>query len=96
MKQLDVPNGMKVSINYNNETLPQSAHTLAPLLFKDGNSYCCVLGPDRHAGISGFGDTPVKALWEWDKNLKLRVLEHREGDDVAQFIINKVGNNSIH
>ncbi len=93
MKQLNVPNEMKVPINYNGETLPQSVHALHPLLFKDGNSYCCVLGPDRQAGIFGVGDTPGKALWDWDMNLKLRVLEHREGDEVAQFIIKKAWNN---
>lgn len=45
---------------------------LKPKLFKDGNQWCVLLGDNIQEGICGFGDTPNKALFDWnaqfDKN----------------------------
>lgn len=44
---------------------------LKPKLFQDGNQFCVMLGEDIQSAICGFGDTPRKAVWafnkEWDK-----------------------------
>lgn len=35
-------------------------------VFKDGDSFCCLLGEDIQTGICGFGETPAKACGEFD------------------------------
>ena len=85
MKQLSVPDEMKVDIDYSNNEVPESVKTFQPLLFKDGNSYCCVLGPDPQQGIFGCGDTPIHALKDWDKHLK-EYEPKDENDEVALYI----------
>ena len=45
---------------------------LKPKLFQDGNQFCVMLGENIQEAIFGFGETPRKAVWafnkEWDKN----------------------------
>lgn len=39
---------------------------LKPKLFKDGSMWCALHGEDLQVGISGFGDTPAKALFAFE------------------------------
>lgn len=39
-----------------------------PRLFIDGNMYCALYGDNLHDGCAGFGETPDKAMWDFDKN----------------------------
>jgi hypothetical protein len=39
---------------------------LKPLLIKDGNQWCCLYGENLQVGIAGFGDTPYKAIIDWN------------------------------
>ena len=41
---------------------------LKPKLYKDGNQWCCLYGDDLQVGITGFGDTPHKAILDWNAN----------------------------
>jgi hypothetical protein len=92
MKQLTVPDEMRVDIDYSDVQLPESVKTFQPLLFKEGNSYCCVLGPDPQAGVFGCGDTPIHALQDWDKHLK-EYEPRDENDEVAMYIQETLKNN---
>jgi hypothetical protein len=38
-----------------------------PTLSVDGNQYCALLGEDLQVGVAGFGDTPDKAMRDFDK-----------------------------
>ena len=40
---------------------------LKPKLFIDGDQWCCMYGENLQDGISGFGDTPKKAVSDWNK-----------------------------
>lgn len=40
---------------------------LKPRLFQDGNQWCVLHGDDLQSGICGFGDTPRKAIWAFNK-----------------------------
>lgn len=31
-------------------------------LFKDGDQWCALIGPDPQAGVAGFGDTEAEAI----------------------------------
>lgn len=35
---------------------------LKPAVYKDGSMWCALYGDDLQVGISGFGETPAKAL----------------------------------
>ncbi len=37
--------------------------------FKDGNAWCVLWGDDLAVGISGFGDTPYKAVLAFNRAL---------------------------
>ena len=39
---------------------------LKPKLYKDGNQWCCLLGENIQEGIVGFGETPHKAVMDWN------------------------------
>jgi len=47
-------------------TRPHIMYRLTP--FQDGNAWCVLLGDDLRVGIAGFGDTPLKACHDFDKN----------------------------
>jgi hypothetical protein len=96
MKQFDVPDQMKIPFDYSDKDLPISVRTFRPLIFKDGDSYCVVFGPDPQAGVFGCGDTPKEALTDWDKNLYYRIREHEKDDDVARFVINTIGSSDLN
>lgn len=54
MIQMNVPDSMKVKIDFENARLPESVKTLRPLFFEDGTGFCCVLGPDPQDGVFGW------------------------------------------
>jgi hypothetical protein len=85
MQQLNVPEEMRVDIDYSSKDVPESVKTFQPLLYKDGDSYCCVLGPDPQLGIFGCGQTPIQALQDWDKHLK-DYHPKDENDEVALYM----------
>lgn len=39
---------------------------LRPKIFMDGDQWCCLYGEDLTTGIAGFGDTPHKAVLDWN------------------------------
>ena len=42
--------------------------TLKPKIYKDGDQWCVLLGKDIQVGICGFGDTPYKAILDFNKS----------------------------
>lgn len=39
-----------------------------PTLTVDGNQFCALYGDNLHDGCAGFGDTPAKAMEDFDNN----------------------------
>ncbi len=39
---------------------------LKPTIQRDGNQWCVLYGEDLMVGIAGFGDTPYKAVQDWN------------------------------
>lgn len=80
-------NGLElVKLDYNAPELPKSVRRTQPLLFRDGDSFCCVLGPDPQAGIFGCGQTVEAALVDFDSSYR-KLLDHpRPGDEVSDYI----------
>src|SRR5688572_17293206 len=90
MKQMDVPEEIKVKIDCADKNVSQAVRTLRPTLFTEGDSFCCLLGPDRQEGVYGCGSTREEALTEWEANMRKRIIYHKPGDEVAQFIVDSL------
>ena len=39
-----------------------------PKLFIDGNQWCALYGKNLQDGVAGFGDSPAKAIYDFDRN----------------------------
>lgn len=40
---------------------------LKPKVFIDGDKYCVLFGDDIQSGVAGFGDTPISAVYDFNK-----------------------------
>ena len=95
MVQFEPPVGMKVSVDYTDKLLPLSIRTLKPVLYQDGDSVCCLLGPDPQAGVFGRGESPKEAMTDWDKHLKELITDPEGNKDIIQFIKETVQSSDI-
>ncbi len=86
MEQFEPPVEMKVSIDYSDDKLPVAVRALKPVIFKEGNAFCCLLGPDPQAGVFGCGDSAKEAIVDWDLHLKERIKDPVDSDEVIQYI----------
>jgi len=87
MKQMNVEEEKKVPIDFGIDGLPKSIKVFEPLLFREGDEYCCILGPSLEEGIYGRGATEKEAFIDWDQNLKERIKSKDPNDSVAQYVI---------
>ena len=86
MKQMDLPAEMKENIDFTDLNLPHAVRVLRPLVFKDGDSFCVVLGPDPQEGVFGCGKTANEALHDWNEHLKERIEQNNKNDEVADYV----------
>lgn len=87
---MDINEEQKVSFDFSASELPDYVKEFQPLLYKDGDRYCAVLGPDITSGIFGCGPTAMDALLSWHNNL-LDALHGADSDDeVMQFVIDTI------
>lgn len=40
---------------------------MRPKIFIDGNQWCALYGDSLQEGVAGFGDSPAKAMWDFDR-----------------------------
>ncbi len=90
MEQMKMNGLDEIKIDYQSSSLPETVRKLKPALYKDGNSFCCLLGPDPQEGIFGCGETEEEALLDWDTHVKDRAIRHPYGDKIAEFIVAKL------
>jgi hypothetical protein len=86
MKQMDWPEDEKEKIDFSDPQLPAAVRILQPLVYKDGGSYCVILGPDPQEGVFGCGKTATEALNDWNEQLHERMAHSNENDEVANYI----------
>jgi hypothetical protein len=91
MEQMNVPEESKVIMDFERREIPRNARELQPLVFKEGDSYCCVLGADPERGIMGCGNTPIESVQDWDDQL-VRYLHLAGSDDELALYIRDVLN----
>lgn len=86
MEQMNVEESTKVDIDFSEEVIPKSAKKLQPLVFKDGDNFCCLLGPNPQTGVFGSGETALLAIVDWDTHLTTRLANADDGDEVIQYV----------
>jgi hypothetical protein len=62
------------------------AELMKPVVFSEGNMFCCLLGHDPQTGVMGCGDTPELALSDWDRRLKQHLATHTDDDYIVQYV----------
>jgi hypothetical protein len=67
-----------------------TVNRLNPSIFRKGNVYYCLFGPDPKAGVFGSGPTLEAAIKDWDQHLGEFVLSHDVDDPVAEFVMRKL------
>jgi hypothetical protein len=62
------------------------AGALRPVVFREGDSFCCLLGHDPQTGVMGCGSTPDAAVQDWNDRLKQHLAEHDDDDYIVQYV----------
>lgn len=86
MEQMNVEESRKVKVDFTAPELPASARRLEPLVWKEGDAYCCLLGPDPEEGVFGCGASPELALADWDRQLAQHLATSTEDNEVTRYV----------
>jgi hypothetical protein len=89
MNQMKIDEAFIVPIDYLHEEIPTTVRAFKPILFREGNAYCCILGPDPLTGILGFGDSKEQALIDWD-NCLVEHLDDPSPNETAKYILDYI------
>lgn len=73
MKTISVEESSKVDVDFQRPGMAMTAWILQPVIFKEGDTYCCALGENLDEGVFGFGSTPEQATIDWDRRLAERI-----------------------
>lgn len=87
MEQMRINPVDQVFIDYESEMISPCVYTFRPVVYEDGNTYCCILGPDREAGVFGSGTTPKDAMEDWEKHVEELIAGPNKNTSTAQYIL---------
>lgn len=85
MEQMQINPHERIEIDYQDWPLTSATQKLQPVVFKDGDGYSCLLGPDSKLGIYGTGQTAYEAVTAWEQNLHDRLAAGEE-DEVLRYV----------
>ncbi len=86
MEQMNVEEHKKILIDYDDASLSKFIRQFRPMIYREGDQYCCVLGPDPQTGVFACSNSLEEALSEWTEELKKRASAPGSNDEVKQFI----------
>lgn len=86
MEQMNTDGLEVVRIDYASADIPESVQQSRPVLYRQGDKYCCLLGPDQSRGILGCGKTVKEALADYDLHFQQLLKHPVYGDPVSEFI----------
>jgi hypothetical protein len=89
MKQMEVDASRVIRLDYEAESLPKAVREFRPLVFQEGDLFCCVLGPNPQIGVFGCGATQEEAIKDWNEDLKRKIRDGagRTQNEVTQYIL---------
>jgi len=86
MRQMKMDGLNAIPIDYDAYNIPASVKEFRPLLFKDGDQYCAILGSDLQTGVLGCGKTAILALAEWNNELQKRAQLPADDNELTNYI----------
>ncbi len=86
MEQMSIDPESRIDIDYEDWPLTSATQKLQPIVFKEGDSFCCLLGPDPIEGIFGCGSSAYEAVTDWEQHLHDRMASASPGDKTAEFV----------
>jgi hypothetical protein len=86
MEQMNVEEHKKILIDYDDSSLSKFVRQFRPMIYRDGDQFCCILGPNPESGVFACSDTLESALSEWTEELKKRASTPGSNDEVKQYI----------
>ena len=86
MEQMNVEEHKKILMDYEDPSLAKFVRQLRPLVYREGENYCCILGPSPELGVFACSDTLEETLRQWTEALKQRASAAGSGDEVKQYI----------
>jgi hypothetical protein len=90
MEQMKIGRKAKIDLNYDDPNLPAAVHQFKPVLFREGESFCMLLGPDPQEGIFGCGDSVDVAISDWDRHFNEEIDNPTEGNETTRFILDNL------
>ena len=87
MEQMKINPEAIVSVDYENQDLPTSVQQFKPPVFREGNAFCVLLGPDPQSGIFGCGRSVEEALRDWDNHLADEIDNPRENNETTHYVM---------
>jgi hypothetical protein len=87
MIQMLIDPELVLDYDFTRPEVNRTLKNLQPVVFRDGEAYGCLLGPDLETGILGKGASPEEAIYKWEENLQKRIQDPADDDEVAEFVI---------
>jgi hypothetical protein len=87
---MTIDKNAKIELNYNDPDLPTPVRQFKPVLFKEGNSFCMVLGPYPQEGVFGCGNTANQAIKDWEHHFNNEIENPTEGNEMTRFILDSL------
>ena len=86
MKQPSIDQSAIVDLDYNASNIPSTVTEFKPVVFHDGDAYCCMLGSNPQEGVFGCGCSPQEAMEDWAKHFDERLEKPYENDQLIKDI----------
>jgi hypothetical protein len=90
MIQMTIDPELIVNFDFTKPEVNRTLKNLQPVVYKDGDQYNCLLGPNLEQGILGTGATAEAAILQWEADLQKRIQNPDEDDEVAEFVIDSL------
>jgi hypothetical protein len=72
--------------------LRRPSYMLKPRIFIDGDKWCALYGDNLQEGVTGFGDSPEKAYWDFDKSWYAEIIRDVNLKDEVEKTLQSIKN----
>jgi hypothetical protein len=90
MEQMQIDQAAIIPIDYEHGDLPATVRQFKPVVFQEGNAFCCILGPDPQSGIFGCGDSKEEAIRDWNNHFLDEIDNPTEGNETTRYILDNL------
>ena len=84
---MEIDQAAVIPIDYEHTDLPATVRQFKPVVFKEGDAFCCILGPDPQSGVFGCGDSKEDAIRDWNNHFLDEINNPTEGNETTRYIL---------